>query len=78
MVGGGWAQVGGKAILASSVRFSPHLRQAACSLPAVFSSFVVHLFVRFWFLGSFLPLKTLIFAVFKKSYQQSVFLYLFF
>ena len=35
MVGGGLAQVGGKAVLASSVQFPPHLRQAACSLPAV-------------------------------------------
>jgi len=30
---GGLAQVGGKASASSSVRFSPHLRQAACSLP---------------------------------------------
>ena len=32
-----------------------------------FYSLVVHFFVKFCLLGSYLPLKTLIFAVFKKS-----------
>ena len=74
---GGLAQVGGKAQTSSAVQFSPHLRQAARSLPAFFGCIfaVLLLAFRLYFIcfGSFLPLKTLIFTVSEKSYQQSVF-----